>query len=114
MVTMRNVCRYPFQCSHCLKNGHHERECHNSWRPLSSLACLAAPLVSCLGVGHRQAPAYYEGPMGCTVPRKAPCGVSWASVVAAPTGLISPSDVVLHTISCAGFDEDHSYVASSW
>jgi hypothetical protein len=41
-----NVCTDPLCCSCCLENGHRARECRNPWRPLSSMACLVASLLS--------------------------------------------------------------------
>jgi hypothetical protein len=70
---VNNFTKDHFRCARCLENGHRARECRNPWRPLSSLACLAAPPVTCLGTAHRQVSASCEGSMGSTVPPKADC-----------------------------------------
>jgi hypothetical protein len=49
-------CRYPLRCSRCLKNGHRVHDCRNAWHPLSSVACLAMPPVSCIGGEDHHAP----------------------------------------------------------
>jgi hypothetical protein len=88
-----------------LENGHRAHECCNLWRPLNSLACLAAPPVSCHVAGHHHASASCVGSMGSVPPSKEfRCG-SRASVVSTPAGSVPLSDVVLQSTLVAQVEQ---------
>ncbi|KAI4982281.1 hypothetical protein ZWY2020_022773 [Hordeum vulgare] len=91
------MCRDPFRCFRCVENGHRAHECRNSRGPLGFLESSTTSSLSCLPVGHQQAPAPRKVRNEASPLVKTYACDSWASIVAAPAGSVTSTDIPVRT-----------------